>query len=105
MVRGSVAPRKGSRLAGDSIVDESARAIANRSVVGARSVVEGSVHHSVIWDDCRIGPGVEIDSCIVAHGVEISAGNFSHAMICRDDRAIPRKSDYRFENDLVIVSI
>lgn len=107
MVRGTVAPRAGSRIAGDSLIHDTATAASvTRSVVGERSIVEGSAQDSVIWDDCRIAAGAQIDNCIVAHGVEIVAGmNFSRAMICRDDRAIPRKTDYRFENGLAIVSI
>ena len=105
MVGGAIRTAPGSRVAGDSIVAESARASANRSVVGARSVVEGKVRDSVIWDDCRIAPGVELESCVVAHGVEIASGTYTRSMICADDRTIPRNSDYRFENNLAIVSI
>jgi NDP-sugar pyrophosphorylase family protein len=106
IVDGRIAPRNNSRVVNGSLVHDSARGNATTSVIGARTVVEGSVTDSVIWDGCRIGPGVELTSCIVAHDVEISEPmELSNSMICREDRAIPRKPEYRFENGLVIVSI
>jgi mannose-1-phosphate guanylyltransferase len=106
MVHGKVAPRNNSTIVNGSLLHESARGTVTSSVVGAGSVVEGSVTDSVIWDGCRIAPGVALTSCVVAHDVEISEPmDISHSMICRDDRSIPRKPEYRFENGLVIVSI
>jgi NDP-sugar pyrophosphorylase family protein len=71
--------------------------------VGARSRIEGEVRDSVIWDDCAIGRGVVLESCIVTNGVEMSAPiSLKNAIICRDDPAIPRDSSYRFEHGLVI---
>lgn len=106
MVSGKVAARRGSRVEGDCVIHASMRGAATRSVIGARSVIEGSVEDSVIWEDCHIGPGVELDSCIVAHGVEITDPmKLTDVMICRDHNSIPRKPEYRFENNLVIVSI
>ena len=71
--------------------------------VGARSRIQGEMRDSVIWDDCTIGRGVVLESCIVAHGVKISSPvRLKNAIICRDDPAIPRDSSYRFEHDLVI---
>ncbi len=106
MIRGTVEPRKGSRIAGDSLLHESAEGKAVHSSIGARTVIEGDVRESVIWDNCRIGRGVTLERCVVAHGVEITGdANFSDVMICRSDRAIPMKPEYRLENDLVIVSI
>ena len=106
MREGTVAPRPGSRLVDGSLVHETAAGNGIDSVIGARSVVEGTINDTVIWDDCRIGAGVELNSCIVAHGVEITESmEISNAMICRADRAIPHKPEYRFEHDLVIVSI
>lgn len=106
MVRGNVKPRPGSRVDGDSLVHESAKGRGSHSVIGARSVVEGDIAESVIFDDCHIGPGVHLDRCVVSHGVEITGDvSYSNAMICRADRAIPKKPEYSFENDLVITSI
>ena len=105
IVGGTIEPPAGSRIAGNSLISESSRGDVNHSVVGSRSVIDGAVRDSAIWDDCHIAAGVEVDSCLIAHGVQIPTGNYSHAMICRDDRAIPRKPEYRFENDLVIVPI
>src|SRR5262249_13823519 len=48
------------------------REMCGENVVGARSVVEGTLRDSVVWDDCRIGAGVTLQSCIVAHGVELT---------------------------------
>ncbi len=56
-----------------------------RSVVGPRSVVEGTLTGSIVWDDCRIAPGVRLDRCIVAHGVELTAGEFTNTVICKGD--------------------
>lgn len=73
------------------------------SVVGERSVVEGELVGSVVWDDCRIGRGVRLESCVVAHGVEIrGAVELRGAVICRDDPAIPRNAPYEFADGLVI---
>src|SRR5205085_10065352 len=41
---------------------------ASTGFVGARSVVEGTLNNSVVWDDCRIGRGVVLNECIVASG-------------------------------------
>lgn len=71
-----------------------------------KSVVEGEVIDSVIWDGCFIGRGVRLESCIVAHGVEMrTTMQLRNAIICRDDPVIPRDADYQFENGLVIAYI
>ncbi|MEA2239112.1 MAG: mannose-phosphate guanylyltransferase [Thermoanaerobaculia bacterium] len=102
---GTLDPARGSRVAGDSLVHETASvsgAIAG-SVAGARSVIEGNVRDSVIWDDCRIAPGVVLENCIIAHGVEISVPVALHnVVISRDDDAIPREGEHRFEHGLVL---
>lgn len=55
------------------------------TTVGARSVIEGTLNNSVVWDDCHIGPGVVLNDCIVAHGVELTEpGEITRAIICRD---------------------
>ena len=70
------------------------------------SVVDGEVRDTVVWDNCYIGRGVVLESCIVAHGVEIRTPmHLQNAIICRDERSIPRDEDYRFENGLVIACI
>lgn len=71
-----------------------------------KSVIEGDVRDSVVWDDCYIGRGVTLESCIVAHGVEMRAPmRLNNAIVCRDDAAIPRDPQYRFENGLAIACI
>ena len=75
-LRGALPLVPGSRISGDSIVHETARGAASRSVIGARSVVEGTVRESAIWDDCHIAPGATLERCIVAHGVTVPAGEY-----------------------------
>lgn len=88
-LRGVCAVVKGSRIAGDSIVAATARGSAVRSTIGERSVIEGDVRDSAVWDDCRIGPGVELDRCIVAHGVELKQrGRYRDVLICRDEEPV-----------------
>jgi NDP-sugar pyrophosphorylase family protein len=66
------------------------------TVVGERSVVEGTLHNSVVWDDCRIARGVTLNECVVAHGVELTQPcEISRAIICKDDPAIPPEYDRR----------
>lgn len=83
---------RGSRVRGDSVVDESAQvaATATRSSIGARSIVQGTLVDSSVWDGCIIGAGVKLERCIVAHGVELH-GNLElrDQLIVRDDTAIP----------------
>ena len=68
-----------------------------------KSVVEGQLRDSVVWDDCYIVRGVVLESCIVAHGVEMRTPmQLKNAIICKDDPAIPRDESCRFENGLVI---
>jgi len=70
------------------------------------SVIEGDVRDSVVWDDCFIGRGVVLESCIVAHGVELRGDmHLRNALICRDDPRIPRDPSYRFEHGLVIAAV
>ena len=62
------------------------RALCGENVAGARSVVDGTLRGSVVWDDCRIAAGVTLESCIVAHGVELAeAGEYRDLLICRGD--------------------
>ena len=60
-----------------------------RSTVGARSVIEGELTDSIVWEDCRIARGVRLERCIVGHGVEIDEGEYRDAVIVRDDPRIP----------------
>ena len=78
------------------------RALCAGNVIGARSAVEGTLRDTIVWDDCRIAAGVTLDGCIVAHGVELRRGEYRNALICRDDPAIPRDFEARFEDGLVI---
>jgi NDP-sugar pyrophosphorylase family protein len=107
MVRGELAPSE-MRIAGDSLVHDTARVTGalSRSVAGERSVIEGALTDTVVWDDCRIAPGAKLDGCIVAHGVAIPSGiELRNVLICRDDPAIPRDGEHRFEHGLVLRDI
>jgi mannose-1-phosphate guanylyltransferase len=107
MVRGELAPSE-MRIAGDSLVHDTAKITGamSRSIAGERSVIEGALTDTVVWDDCRIAPGTTLDGCIVAHGVEIPSGiELRNVLICRDDPAIPRDGDHRFEHGLVLRDI
>jgi NDP-sugar pyrophosphorylase family protein len=106
--RGLLGASRGTRVVGDSLVDETAvvRGEMRQSVAGERSVIEGQLRDSVVWDDCHIAKGVVLDSCIVAHGVEIGAPvELKNLLIARDDAAIPRDGEHRFENGLVLRDI
>jgi len=81
------------------------RALCGDHVVGARSVVEGTLRDSIVWDDCRIAADVTLDGCIVAHGTTIERGEYRDALICRDHPAIPRDFDGTFVDGLVIRAI
>jgi len=74
MIAGDVPLTLGSRIEGDSIVDETAsiRGTIARSSIGAESVIEGRVTDSAVWDGCRIAAGVTLERCIVAHGVDLA---------------------------------
>ena len=64
--------------------------------VGARSVVEGTLNDTVVWDDCRIARGVTLNECIVAHGVELNEPcEISRAIVCKDDVGIPDSYERR----------
>ena len=101
MVRGALGVPDGSCVEGDSLVHVSATGRPIHSTVGARSVIEGDVRDSIIWDDCRIGRGVTLERCIVAHGVELAAGEYRDAMIVRDDPRIP--AEYERVDGLVLM--
>jgi mannose-1-phosphate guanylyltransferase len=100
MVRGDLEPTEGSRIDGDSLIHDSASGRAAHSTIGVRSVIEGEVRESIIWDDCRIARGVTLERCIVAHGVELAAGDYRDAVIVPDDPAIP--AEYERVDGLVI---
>ncbi len=105
MVRGELALPSGTRVDGDSLVHDTAvvTGAISRSLAGERSIIEGAITDTVIWDDCRIASGAKLDRCIVAHGVEIPAGvELRNVLICCDDDAMPRDSEYRFEHGLVL---
>jgi NDP-sugar pyrophosphorylase family protein len=107
-IRGHIAPAPGTHVGGDSLIDDTATVggTMTRSIAGRRSVVEGELCDSVVWDDCRIAPGVVLDSCVIAHGVEIAApANLRNVVICRDDPAIPRDGEHRIEHGLVLRDI
>ena len=108
MVRGELAVPRGTRVAGGSLVHDTAivNGTMTRSIAGERSIIEGTLTDSVVWDDCRIAPGAILDGCIVAHGVEIATPiELRNVLICRDEPAIPRDDEYRFEQGLVLRDI
>jgi len=108
MVRGQLAVPSETRVAGDSLINDSAQTTGtiSRSIAGERSVIEGSLTDTVVWDDCRIAPGAKLDGCIVANGIEIGSGvELRNVLICRDEDAIPRDGDHRFEHGLVLRDI
>jgi len=108
MVRGQLATPSETRIDGDSLVHDTASVTGamSRSIAGERSVIEGAITDTVVWDDCRIAPGAKLDGCIVAHGVEIANGiELRNVLICRDDPAIPRDGEHRFEHGLVLRDI
>ena len=106
--RNEIELARGSRISGNSVVGEGAM-IAGRvahSSVGARTIVQGIVEESAVWDDCRIGRGVALRSSIVAHGVELTrAGVYDRVLVCREHPAIPHDAEYRFDDGNVIVPI
>ncbi|HET7436743.1 MAG TPA: NDP-sugar synthase [Thermoanaerobaculia bacterium] len=107
-VEGRLAIARGSRVRDESIVDTTARigGTFQRSIAGARSVVQGEAVDSVIWDDCVIGGNVRLERCIVAHGVEFSGSiDLQDAMICREDAAIPMDANYERRDGVVVVRI
>jgi mannose-1-phosphate guanylyltransferase len=90
----------GSRYEGDSLVHETAQGHATHSTVGARSVIEGDVRDSIVWDDCRIARGVTLERCIVGHAVELAEGEYRDAVIVVDNVAIP--AEYERVGHLVV---
>ena len=81
ILRGEVPAPEDSQATGDSLMHETASGRATRSTVGARSVIEGEVRDSYVWDDCHIAAGVTVENCIVAHGVTLSEGEYRDAVI------------------------
>ena len=104
-INGDIPVVKGSRVSGDSVVDQTASVMGtvSRSSIGARSSIRGEVRDSIIGDDCRITGSALLERCIVGDDVEISRPmHLSNAVICRDDAAIPRDADYSFQAGLAI---
>lgn len=87
--RGELAPAAGSRVSAGSLLHESATGTATRSVIGARTRIEGEVRDSVLWDDCTVASGVSVERCIVGHGVTLDSGTWRDALIVPDHAAIP----------------
>ena len=104
-VQGRLSAPADTRVAGDSLIDDTAKVTGTmtRSIAGQRSIIEGDLRDSVVWDDCRVAKGVVLDNCIVAHGVEITTPvELRNVLISRDDAAIPREGEHRFEHWLVL---
>jgi NDP-sugar pyrophosphorylase family protein len=77
-------------------------ALCGDQLAGARSVVEGTLKDSVVWDDCRIAAGVELTNCIVTHDVEITRPiRLQNTVVCRDETSIPPNPEWRREEGLV----
>ncbi len=86
-LRGEVDLVPESAIRSTSVVDRTAtiRGEVQRSSIGARSIIDGTVRDSAVWDRCRIGAGVTLDTCIVAHGVTIEGpAELSHRLITND---------------------
>ena len=98
MVQGTLAPPEHSRVTGDSLLHTSASGRASHSTAGARSVIEGHVRDSIVWEDCRIARGVTLERCIVGHGVALAEGEYRDAVIVRDDPRIPAEHERRNGN-------
>ncbi|HUP45505.1 MAG TPA: sugar phosphate nucleotidyltransferase [Thermoanaerobaculia bacterium] len=102
---GSMAVASNSKIAGDSVVHETAsvHGTVSRSSIGKRSFVKGEVKNSTIGRDCRVTSSASLHSCILGDGVEINRPmEIRSAIICRDDEQTPRDANYRYENGLVI---
>ncbi len=103
-MKGEVEVERGSRIAGDSIIHQTAsvHGVAKKSSIDARTFINGEVHDSIIGSDCRIGRAATLHSCIVADGVEIVRSiDLRNAIVCREDDS-PRDANYRYESGLVI---
>jgi NDP-sugar pyrophosphorylase family protein len=98
MAQGRIPLAKNSRVTDDSLIHITASGRAFLSTVGARSVIEGDVTESIIWDDCRIARGVTLERCIVGHGVELDEGEYRDAVIVEDDPRIPAEHERRNGN-------
>lgn len=104
MVAGRVPLPPAAQIAGESIIDVTADGTTERSTVGARSIVNGTVTDSIIWENCFIGAGVTLQRCIVAHGTRIESGSFQDALIVPDHDAIPDELE-RTADGLVVTAI
>ena len=107
-VRGQLVAARDTHVTGHSLIHDTGRVVGtiSRSIVGERSVIEGRLTDTVVWDDCHIAKGVVLESCVVAHGVEITAPvALRNVLICRDDEAIPRQGQHRFEHGHVLRDI
>jgi mannose-1-phosphate guanylyltransferase len=100
IVRRELAPPPGSLIAGDSLLHETASGACVRSTIAARSVIEGDVRDSIVWDDCRIARGVTVERCIIGHGVTLAEGEYRDAVIVVDDERIP--AEYERVGGLVV---
>ena len=81
MLRGDLAVPEGSRVEGHSLVHDTTRGSATRSILGERTIIQGDVRDSIVWDDCTIEGTIE--RCIVAHGVRVE-GEHRDELITRD---------------------
>lgn len=68
MERGEIAVPAGSRLENGSLIHETAvvRGRVTRSVVGARSVIDGTIEECIVWDDCRVPAGANLRREIIS---------------------------------------
>jgi mannose-1-phosphate guanylyltransferase len=65
---------------------------------GARIDASARITQSILWDDVRVGPDVQLDECIVTDGVDVPAGS-SHrrAILVRSDDGRPLVSRLNLE--------
>jgi mannose-1-phosphate guanylyltransferase len=70
------------------------------SSVGAGTRIDPSAHvrQSVLWDDVAVGPGAQLDECIVTDGVQVPAGaSHRRAILVRGDDGEPCASPLNLE--------
>ncbi len=85
---------------------QASAALCGGSTIGANSVVDGVVKDSILWNDCFIGDGVELESCIVAAGVELRRPvRLRERVVCRTDPAMPIEPEWKVEDGLLFVPI
>ena len=68
----------------------------DRLMLGARAKIDPSarVSRTVLWDDVSLGPGVELEECIIGDGVRIPEGaSYRRCAIVNADGCAPRENE------------